>query len=311
MIKNKLKRLGVIACTAVLALAVVGCNGDNVENENGNENSNGNVNENVETNLGEQLDYKIIGIDAGAGVVQSAEQAVEDYDLDFTVQTSSGAAMTQALADAIENEEPIIVTGWSPHWKFSKYDLKYLDDPKESFGGAETINTIARLGLSEEMPNANKILDQFYWSTEDMEYVMLQVNEGAAVEDVARQWVDDNQDKVSEWTEGAESVDGEPIKLAYVAWDTEIASTNVIGLVLEDMGYDVTLTQVEAGPMWAAVASGDADAIVAAWLPGTHAKYISDYKDEVVDLGPNLEGAKIGLVVPSYMDINSIEDLAK
>ena len=78
------------------------------------------------TSLGKQLDYKIIGIDAGAGVVQASEKAVEDYGLDYTVQTSSGAAMTQALADAYENEEPIIVTGWSPHWKFSKYDLKYL-----------------------------------------------------------------------------------------------------------------------------------------------------------------------------------------
>ena len=27
-------------------------------------------------------------------------------------------------------------------------------------------------------------------------------------------------------------------------------------------------------------------------------------------MGPNLEGAKIGLVVPTYMDVESIEDLA-
>ncbi|HWJ78070.1 MAG TPA: glycine/betaine ABC transporter, partial [Niallia sp.] len=27
------------------------------------------------------------------------------------------------------------------------------------------------------------------------------------------------------------------------------------------------------------------------------------------DLGTNLEGTKLGLVVPSYMDIDSIEDL--
>ncbi|MYL61338.1 glycine/betaine ABC transporter, partial [Virgibacillus halodenitrificans] len=33
------------------------------------------------------------------------------------------------------------------------------------------------------------------------------------------------------------------------------------------------------------------------------------YSDQFDDLGANLEGAKIGLVVPSYMDIESIEDL--
>lgn len=298
MFNKKWKRLGLVAVT-VFALTVVGCSSDKGGNEG------------VEKSLGEQLNHKITGIDAGAGVVQASEKAVEDYGLDYTVQTSSGAAMTQALADAYENEEPIIVTGWSPHWMFSKYDLKYLEDPKGSFGEAEHINTIARLGLKEDKPNAYQILDNFYWDSADMEIVMSQVNEGAAVEEVARQWITDNEDKVSVWIEGVEQVDAEKIKLAYVAWDTEIASTNIIGLVLEDMGYDVTLTQVEAGPMWAAVASGDADAIVAAWLPGTHAKYMTDYEGQLEDLGPNLEGARIGLVVPAYMEINSIEDLVE
>ncbi|MBB6622412.1 glycine betaine ABC transporter substrate-binding protein [Clostridium gasigenes] len=300
MIKKNWKIISVVAIS-IVALTFVGCsNSKSSEEKKG-----------ADATYGEKVKYKITGIDAGAGVVQAAEKAVKDYKLDYTVQTSSGGAMTQALADAIKNKEPIIITGWSPHWMFSKYDLKYLDDPKGSFGGNEHINTIARNGLKEDMPNAHKILDQFLWTADDMEAVMLKVNEGENVKEVARQWITDNTDKVSKWTEGAKKVDGEEIKLAYVAWDTEIASTNIIGLALEDMGYKVTLTQVDAGPMWAAVASGDVDAIVAAWLPGTHAKYISDYEGKVEDLGPNLEGAKIGLVVPSYMDINSIEDLVK
>ena len=300
MIKNNLKKLGVVAFS-IVALTFVGCSANNSGEET----------KKADETYGEQLDYKITGVDAGAGVVQAAEKAMEDYNTKFTVQTSSGAAMTQALTDAYENEEPIIITGWSPHWMFSKYDLKYLDDPKESFGGAEHISTAVRKGLKEDMPNAYKILDQFAWTSEGMEAVMLKINDGGDIKEVAREWVTDNADKVSKWTEGTEKVDGEEIKLAYVAWDTEIASTNVIGLVLEDMGYNVKLTQVDAGPMFAAVASGDADAIVAAWLPGTHAKYMEDYKGKIEDLGANLEGAKIGLVVPAYMDINSIEDLAK
>ena len=58
------------------------------------------------------------------------------------------------------------------------------------------------------------------------------------------------------------------IKLAYVAWDSEIASTNVVKHVLEtDLGYEVEMLQVDAGPMWAGVSDGSADAMVAAWLP--------------------------------------------
>ncbi|WP_291632794.1 glycine betaine ABC transporter substrate-binding protein [Clostridium sp.] len=299
MIKNNWKKLGAVAF-GIVALTFVGCTNKTAEEP-----------KSADKTIGEQMDYKITGIDAGSGVVQAAEQAVKDYKLDYAVQTSSGAAMTQALADAYKAEEPIIITGWSPHWMFSKYDLKYLEDPKGSFGEAEHINTVVRKGLKEDMPDAYKILDQFAWTPAYSEAVMLKINAGGDAKEIASQWITDNKDTVSKWTEGATKVDGKPINIAYVAWDTEIASTNVIGLVLEDMGYKVKLTQVDAGPMWAAVASGDADAIVAAWLPATHAKYMSDYKGKVEDLGPNLEGAKIGLVVPKYMDINSIEDLVK
>lgn len=150
------------------------------------------------------LDQTITGIDAGAGVMQAAEKAIKDYGLDYTLQTSSSAAMTQALGDAIKNEEPIVVTGWSPHWKFQKYDLKYLEDPKGSFGEAEHINTITRKGLKEDMPEAYQILDNFYWKSEDIEKVMVKINDGADPEEAAREWVDGNQDLVSEWTAGIE-----------------------------------------------------------------------------------------------------------
>jgi glycine betaine/proline transport system substrate-binding protein len=75
------------------------------------------------------------------------------------------------------------------------------------------------------------------------------------------------------------------------------------------LGYKVELLQVEAGPMWAGIAEGSADAMVAAWLPTTHKDYYDKYKGKFEDLGPNLKGTKLGLVVPTYMDINSIEDL--
>lgn len=100
------------------------------------------------------------------------------------------------------------------------------------------------------------------------------------------------------------------LKLAYVAWDSEIASTNVVKAVLEEkLGYKVDMLQVEAGPMWAGISDGSADAIVAAWLPTTHKDYYDKYKGKFEDLGSNLNGTKLGLVVPTYMNINSIEEL--
>ncbi len=64
--------------------------------------------------------------------------------------------------------------------------------------------------------------------------------------------------------------DSKEVNLAYVEWDTEIASTNVVGQVLEDLGYDVTLTPLDNAIMWEAVSKGEADGMVDAWLPHTH-----------------------------------------
>ena len=267
------------------------------------------VNENA-NGIGAQTDYKIIGIEPGAGLMKLTKTAIEDYGLDdWKLVEGSSAAMVAELKKAYDKKEPIIVTGWSPHWMFSAYDLKYLDDPNESFGGAEDINTLVRKGLEQDAPGAYKILDQFFWETSDMEAVMVDVSNGMDPAEAAEKWIDANPDKVAEWTNGAQAGNGESINLVYVAWDTEIASTNVIGKVLEQNGYDVTLSQVEVGPMFAGVANGSADAMVGAWLPSTHVEYYNTYKNDIVDLGPNLQGTKNGLVVPEYVDIDSIEDL--
>ncbi|GEL78390.1 glycine betaine ABC transporter substrate-binding protein [Tenuibacillus multivorans] len=158
------------------------------------------------SNYAEDLDQKITGIEPGAGVVKAAESAVETYPAleGWQVETSSSGAMATALGEAIDNEEPIVVTGWTPHWKFAEYDLKYLEDPEKSFGEAEVIKTMARQGLEEDLPNAYKILDQFSWESADMEEVMLEIQNGADPAEAAAAWVEENQDKVSKWTEGVE-----------------------------------------------------------------------------------------------------------
>ncbi|MFS0880651.1 glycine betaine ABC transporter substrate-binding protein [Metabacillus niabensis] len=269
----------------------------------------GAVNEDA-NGIGAQVDYEIVGIEPGAGLMELTNTALKDYELDdWTLLEGSSAAMVAQLQKAITNQEPIIITGWSPHWMFSSFDLKYLDDPKGSFGGAEDIHTVVRKGLEQDAPGAYRLLDQFSWEPSDMEAVMVDITDGMDPSEAAEKWINANPDKVSEWTKGAQSGNGERVKLVYVAWDTEIASTNVIGKVLEQSGYKVTLSQVEVGPMFAGVANGSADAMVGAWLPTTHAEYYNTYKNDIVDLGRNLHGTKNGLVVPEYVDIDSVEDL--
>ncbi|MFC3040513.1 glycine betaine ABC transporter substrate-binding protein [Virgibacillus xinjiangensis] len=262
---------------------------------------------------GEQMDYQITGIEPGAGVTVTTEEVLSEYSnlTGWELEQSSTAAMMAELREAIDQEEPIVVTGWNPHWMFAEYpDLKYLEDPKGVYGEAEEIRTLARIGLKEEKPGAYKILDQFEWEVEDMEGIMLEAEQtGGDIEELSRQWVHDNQDKSEAWTKGVEEVDGIEVELVTTQWDSELTSTYAVAEVMEGKGYDVTVTPADVSVMYQAVATGDADATVAVWMPTTTKEFYDEHEGDFEDLGANLEGARIGMVVPGYMDIESIEDL--
>ncbi|MGG3883181.1 glycine betaine ABC transporter substrate-binding protein [Brevibacillus panacihumi] len=294
-----------------MSLLMVGCSSGSPAPE-GNQSAPQNG-ETAQGGVGQQVDYKIVGIDPGAGLMKATEKAIQEYELkDWELVEGSSAAMTAALTQAYKDQKQIIVTGWTPHWMFSKFDMKYLEDPKGVYGEDEQIHTIVRKGLKEEQPSAYAFLDKFRWSPADMEKVMLAITDGQKPEEAAAAWVKENEALVNEWVAGIEPAEGQKLTLAYVAWDSEIASTNVVKEVLEQkLKYKVELSQVEAGPMWIGVSNGDVDGMVAAWLPTTHEDYYQKLGDKIEDLGPNLEGTKLGLAVPTYMDINSIEDLKK
>ncbi|WP_442956473.1 glycine betaine ABC transporter substrate-binding protein [Paenibacillus sp. YIM B09110] len=157
--------------------------------------------EDLTDEVGASLDYTIIGIEPGAGLMMSTEKAFDEYGLrdKWTLLESSSAAMTQQLEKAYADQKPIVVTGWTPHWKFAKMDLKYLEDPKNVYGGDEQIHTVARKGLKDDQPEAYAFLDAFNWTPDEMADVMIQIQEGKSPEDAAKQWVEQNPDKVAAW----------------------------------------------------------------------------------------------------------------
>ena len=150
----------------------------------------------------DKFDGKIIGIDPGAGIMQSTEKAIEEYGLDYELVASSSAGMAAELRSAINGEEWIVVTGWSPHWKFGRWDLKFLEDPKGTYGGAEDIVTVARQGLKEDNPGAYAILSRFNWTMEDIHSVMTAIEDGTPEEEAARSWIVANPETVKYWIEG-------------------------------------------------------------------------------------------------------------
>lgn len=159
------------------------------------------MNVNSIEDLSAEASKTITGIEPGAGIMSATETALTEYPnlADWNLLPSSSGAMTVALNKAYSNNEEIIITGWSPHWKFATYDLKYLEDPKGVFGGEESIHTFVRKDLDKDKEDAYKLLDAFNWTTEDVEEVMLDIQNGMTPKEAAKKWIDANKDKVEAW----------------------------------------------------------------------------------------------------------------
>ncbi|HEY3682893.1 MAG TPA: glycine betaine ABC transporter substrate-binding protein [Streptosporangiaceae bacterium] len=99
------------------------------------------------------------------------------------------------------------------------------------------------------------------------------------------------------------------ISIGYIAWDDDIAVTQLWKKALESKGYTVKLTQVDIAPMFAGMAKGDIDAYLDAWLPNTHGVYWKRYGPKLEDLGTWYGPATLGLAVPDYVKARTIADL--
>ncbi|MFP4069722.1 MAG: glycine betaine ABC transporter substrate-binding protein [Opitutales bacterium] len=149
--------------------------------------------------IADELDGKITGIGTGAGITKNTDIAIDEYDLDLVQVNSSGPAMTAALADAIQNQEPIVVTGWKPHWKFGRYDLKVLEDPKGVYP-IDGMRKVARPGFSEDMPEVADFLKNFVMTEDQLLSLMLAIDDSDEDPlEVASDWARDRRPLVESW----------------------------------------------------------------------------------------------------------------
>lgn len=149
----------------------------------------------------EKFDNKIIGIDPYAGIMEKTAAAMDEYSLSaFELVSGSGPTMTKSLEKAVAKQQWIVVTGWTPHWKFAQWDLKYLEDPKNVYGRKEHIATIVRNGLKQDMPEIYAFFKNFYWHPRNLEAVMeMARHENTSYPEAARKWVAHHPELVDQW----------------------------------------------------------------------------------------------------------------
>ncbi|MEC9028553.1 MAG: glycine betaine ABC transporter substrate-binding protein, partial [Cyanobacteriota bacterium] len=124
------------------------------------------------------------------------------YDLsDLKLISASGAAMTAVLDRAINDDRWVVVTGWTPHWMFARYKLRFLKDPKSVFGGQEGIHAIARLGLDKDHPKVVAFFTRFKLSDGQLDTMLLDA-QNTSTEEAVNNYIANNRNQIDYWMNG-------------------------------------------------------------------------------------------------------------
>lgn len=107
------------------------------------------------------------------------------------------------------------------------------------------------------------------------------------------------------------AADKNQVRILYGNYLSDVAYSNLSKIALEKQGYEVILTNLQIGLIYGELSKDNpnGDIFMDAWLPNTHKPYWNDYGDNLVKLGESFSEGTTGLVVPSYVPINSIEEL--
>lgn len=145
---------------------------------------------------------QIVGIDAGAGEMALAAKAIHAYGLPEKLVTSSDSGMLAALSKAESAHQPVVVTLWSPHWAFAKWHLKYLSDPKNIFGPADHIYTIANKSFPSQHPQVDKWLKNFHLNQTQLGQLENDINAAPSsqINSAVKQWMSKNKSLINGWT---------------------------------------------------------------------------------------------------------------
>ena len=104
------------------------------------------------------------------------------------------------------------------------------------------------------------------------------------------------------------------VRFSVPPWPGVTVKTELASQLLNALGYESRSQEVGSTITYQALGQGELDAFLAAWLPAQQGMYDTAMQSDnpLVDLGTNVDGARLGFVVPTYVydeGYTSAEDL--
>ncbi|HET8561983.1 MAG TPA: glycine betaine ABC transporter substrate-binding protein [Marmoricola sp.] len=106
----------------------------------------------------------IVGIEPGAGLTRVTKTSMmPKYGLDdWSLKTSSTPAMLATLKKDIAAKKPVVVTLWRPHWAYSAFPIKDLQDPKGAMGKPDSIHAVGDGSFPDDFPKVAAMIKNFH-----------------------------------------------------------------------------------------------------------------------------------------------------
>lgn len=160
----------------------------------------------ADPDIAARLGHRIQGIDPGAGLMQLSGNALKTYGLtdQYRLVAADAHAMSKALAAAEADHGWIVVTGWTPHWIFAKWPLRFLKDPKDALGSAQHIDAVVREGFREDYPRVAAILSAMELSLPELQNAMFDAQKNGYPTAI-QHFMDQHSQQVAQWVAAGKS----------------------------------------------------------------------------------------------------------
>jgi glycine betaine/proline transport system substrate-binding protein len=149
----------------------------------------------------------ILGIEPSSVMLQEVgQEVIPSYGLEQKLVAAPTAGMLAEVERLYAFREQFVFLAWSPHWMNQRFDITYLEDPKDAMGPTNDpakCSTIVRGDLREADPVAYAFMDALELTEEQINGLESMINDEDDPLAGAKRWVSENREVVRPWIEAA------------------------------------------------------------------------------------------------------------
>lgn len=150
------------------------------------------------------------------GWLDPSRWMIQGYDLPLWESTQSDTILWARVTAAAKKGDPILTITWTPHWIFAAVDMTILEDvdpprpevidwdkdpfPVKTGWVTASVYKVIRSELKDTAPDVYRLVQNMSFTEDEINKLMLRVDEeGEEMADVARDWINQNQNKIDQW----------------------------------------------------------------------------------------------------------------